>query len=120
MHSATVKLDGYIAYRLDRFSSGAPRKRGGGLITYIRRKYAADCEELLELNRSTSDIEAQWSIIHRPHCKDMILCNVYRPPSGKLEKAISYLNECVKLLDLCKMELFMLGDLNVNYKNQSS
>ena len=62
----------------------------------------------------------QWSIIHRPYCKEVILWNVYRPPSGKLDHAISYLNECVKSFDLCKMELFILGDLNVNYKKQSS
>ena len=120
VNSATVSIDGFTAYRLDRTSKVKANKRGGGLITYVCDKYAADCEELLDLNRTSPDIEAQWSIIHRPHCKDMVLCNVYRPPSGKLDRALTYLNECIKTLDLCKMELYILGDLNVNYKNQSS
>ena len=118
VHSATIKLNGYVEYRQDRHFM--VNKRGGGLITYVKDKYAADCEELLDLNKSNPDIEAQWTIMHRPHCKDVILCNVYRPPSGKLDRAISYLNDCVKSLDLGKMEIFILGDLNVNYKNQSS
>ena len=120
VHSATVALNGYVAYRLDRNLNGVAKKRGGGLITYINGKYAADSEELLELNRTNRDVEAQWSVIHRPHCKDVLICNVYRPPSGKLDKAISYLNECVGTLDLGKMEIFILGDLNINYKNRSS
>ena len=82
--------------------------------------HAADCEPLEEYGKSNGDIEAQWSIIYRPHCKNIVLCNVYRPPTGDLVKAIAYLDETLKLFELDRVEIFMMGDLNVNYKNKSS
>ena len=45
---------------------------------------------------------------------------MYRPPKEDLAKAISYLEECILTLNLCKTEVFLLGNLNVNYKNKSS
>ena len=81
-------------------------------------KYAAGSEVLVDMNRSSLDIEAHWLHIHRPHCKDVVVCNVYRPPSGNLDKAVTYLNECVKSLDLSKVEIFIMSDMNVNYKNK--
>ena len=85
---------------------------GGGLITYVSNKYEAGSEVPTDMNKSGFDIEARW--LHRPHCKDVVLCNVYRPPSGNLEKAIVYLNECIKCLDLSKVEIYIMGDMNVN------
>ena len=54
------------------------------------------------------------------HCKNVIVYNLYRPSSKKLEKAVNYIDECLKGLDLSKLEVFLLGDWNVNYKNKSS
>ena len=114
-----VELQGFQTYRLDRKGS-AKKKRGGGLLTYVSDKHAVNCEMLEHLDRSSEDIEVQWILIRRPHCKNVIACNVYRPPSGNLHKAIQYLEECVKTLNLSKVNMFMLGDLNINYKNKSS
>ena len=120
--SATVALEGYTLYRQDREvrTNKGLKKRGGGLLTYIRSKYAADSEQLIDMNASTRDIEVQWIIISREHCKDVIVCNVNRPPNGNLVKAIGYIDECIKLFDLNEAEIFMLDDMNVNYKNKVS
>ena len=94
VNSKTVALEDYILYRLDRDFRSVKKKRGGGLLTYIHKSHAADCEPLDDYNKSNGDIEAQWSIIHRPHSKIVVVCNIYRPPSGDLVKAISYLEGC--------------------------
>ena len=52
------------------------------------------------------------------HSKDVVICNAYRPPSGNTEKDICYLDDCVKSLDLGKVELFILGDLNIDYQKK--
>ena len=96
------------------------KKGGGGLLTYVREDHASNCEPLVEINWSTGDIEAQWSIIYRPHCKNVIVGNIYRPPNGNLKRAITYLEECLLSLELDTVDLFILGDLNVNYKNKLS
>ena len=120
VHSNTVELDSYILYRQDRHFKRVGKKRGGGLLTFIHSKYAAECEQLTELSCATKDIEAQWSAIHRPHCKSVWICNLYRPPKGNLETAVDYLDECLKQVDMSKNEVYVLGDFNVNYKNKLS
>ena len=119
LYSDLVELRGFNSYRLDR-KAGCGTKRGGGLITYVNDKYASACELLTELDISTENIEAQWLLIHRPQCKDMVICNIYRPPNGDLQKAISYLDDSIKAINVSKVNLFLLGDMNVNYKNKAS
>ena len=115
-----VEIGGFLAYRQDRESGTRVKKKGGGLLTYINSKHASDSEELLDLNKVTRDMELQWSIIHREHSKDVVICNVYRPPCGKLDNFISYMEECIKTFDLGKVELFVLGDMNVDFKSKKS
>ena len=115
-----VRIDGYQSFRQDRKSRLKPGKRGGGLITYVREAYASSCESIEELDMSNDYIEAQWLYLHREHCKDIVVCNAYRPPKGDVMKAITYLDDCMKTLNLQKVDLFLLGDLNINYKNKQS
>ena len=80
-----ISIDGYQTFRQDRQTeSKKGRKRGGGLVSYVGDKHAASCEIIDELNVSNKDIEAQWLYMHRPNCKDVVVCNVYRPPKGDL------------------------------------
>ena len=115
-----VELTGYQTFRQDRCIKGKAKKKGGGLISYVNIKHASSCEMLEELDASTDHIEAQWLYIHRPNCKNVVTCNIYRPPKGDLKKAISYLDDCQKTLNLSKIDLFLMGDLNINYKNKKS
>ena len=112
-----VKIQGFSAHRLDRQARGKGLKRGGGLITYINNKHSSAHEPLTELNEN---IEAQWSLLHRANCKNVVVCNVYRPPAGDLVKAMSYLDDCLKTINLSRIHLFLLGAMNVNFKNKSS
>ena len=120
IHSDLVSISGFEHLRLDRSTKIKSRKRGGGLLTYVNSKHSSLCEPLVELNKSNEYIEVQWVLIHRPQCKNVVVCNVYRPPSGDLKKAVNYLEECVKTINMSKVDLFILGDLNVNYKNRAT
>ena len=118
--NGTYELEGYTSYRQDRRSKAKKGKRGGGLITYVNNKHASLSESLDGLNISGEHIEAQWVLIHRPHCKNVIMCNVYRPPNGNLQVAVSYLDECLKFINLRKIDVFVIGDMNVSYQTKSS
>ena len=124
LHSDLVAIEGFDTFRSDRGPNmnrclKVP-KRGGGLITYVSKKYSSHCEPLLDLGISNENIEAQWTLVHRPNCKNVLICNVYRPPNGNLDKAVKYLWECLCTLNLNKLNLFIMGDLNINYKNKSA
>ena len=94
--------------------------RKGGSLTFIKNSHTSSSEQLEDLGVSNVDIEAQWIQIHRPHSKNIVICNLYRPPTGNLKKNISYLEDCFAAFTLDKTELFLLGDLNVDYLNKSS
>ena len=94
LNTKVVNLDGYKPFRLDRGGGRRKSKRGGGLITYVNDKYAPSAESVAELETSDKHIEAQWIFVHRPSCKNVYICNMYRPPNGDLKKAISYLDDC--------------------------
>ena len=81
----------------------------------MNKKHSSHCEPLLDLSASDENIEAQWTLVHRLNCK-----NVYRPPNGNLDKAVKYLNNCLKVFNFSKVNFFLLGDLNINFKNKSS
>ena len=83
-------------------------------MTYINNKHSSLCESLDDMNMSNAHIEAQWTLIHRPNSKNIVICNVCRPTNGNLKTAISYLDECLKTINLSKVDVFLLGDLNVN------
>ena len=118
VHSCLVDIDGYKSFRQDRLNKKS--KRGGGLITYIRKKHASNSELLEDWGISNEHMEAQWVHIHMPLCKNIYICNIYRPPNGDLKKAIAYLDNCLKNIDLGRNNVFLLGDMNVNYKNKGS
>ena len=112
-------IKGYTNFRYDRKveakvmgrrAKTGTTKRGGGLITYV----------LENLNVSSNNLEAHWIKIHRPNCKDVIVGNVYRSPSGNLKLAIDYLDETFKALNLGKNEVFIMGDFNVDFKKKTS
>ena len=90
LNSGLVEIDGYRIFRMDRKAGGGNKKRGGGLLTYVNAKFSSQCEALEDLDASDPNIEAQRIYIHRPNCKDAVVCNIYLPPSGDLNKAISY------------------------------
>ena len=120
LNTSLVDLPGYRTFRLDRDSKSKRKKRGGGLISYVSDKHASACEALEELDVANENIEAQWIHLHRPNCKNVVICNTYRPPGGDLRKSIIYLDNCLKSFNLGKTDLFVLGDLNIDYKNKSS
>ena len=101
-HSDLITIKDFRAFRLDRNVNRGRNKRGGGLITYVNVKHASDCELLSDLNNSDENVEAQWTYICRPYCKDVMICNIYRAPAGDLQKAITYLEDCLKTVNMCR------------------
>ena len=110
-----VNIKGYNAFRQDRNSFNSGKKRGGGLITYIKDTLDVYVQEAN--NTSTKDLEVQWLRIARHNSKNILLANVYRPPTGKLNLAIKTLDKDIKSLKNPNEEMIILGDFNVDYKN---
>ena len=52
-------------------------------------------------------------------CKDIVLANVYRPPSGNIDKFFEHLNNSHYTIDSVNKDIFMLGDFNINVNKKS-
>ena len=80
--SSLVNLRNYNFIRHDRQTLNVNNqiKHGGGLGIYIHDTIDYDSDTISRYNVSNRDIEAQWVVIKRNHCKKIMLCNVYRPP----------------------------------------
>ena len=118
LNTALVNIEGYTALRLDR--KNGRKKRGGGLLTYVHNQHDSLSEPLPDLDLSNENLEVQWTMIQRPHFKNIILGNVYRPPAGSLQKALDHLDDCLKTINISKTNVFLLGDWNINYQTKQS
>ena len=120
MNSSLLNIQGYTLLRLDRDPETSGKKAGGGLITYVNNKYKNGLKELDHLHTSNTDLEAQWLRINRDLARDIVVCNLYRPPTGNVDKAIKTLNKNLCDNSVKNAEVFILGDWNVNYVNKLS
>ena len=113
-----IQINGYIAYRLDRETNGITKKRGGGLLTYIKKSYDVYVQD--SENISVKDLEIQWFKIRRHRMKTITLANFYRPPAGKVNQAFKTLDKDLTTLVHVNEEIVLLGDFNIDYKNKKS
>ena len=86
-------------------------------MTYVRDMYKDQVYSYDELSDTNSDYEALWLKINMQHCKDIVVCNIYRPPAGNLVKCLEYIENCYSAINTAKTDIFILGDFNVDVKN---
>ena len=102
----------YTLFRLDR----PGKKRGGGLVTYLKSNIGKYAHVVPEYSIMNDNIEQLWIEIEMPNHKKMVLVNTYRPPSGNPTMAVEYVRNCLKSFDnLNKREIVIMGDFNINY-----
>ena len=99
---------GFVFFRQDR----GEHKFGGGLAVYIRDTFKAT---LLEDASGVSDENFQqlWIKVQVRHCKSILICTVYRPPSTTLAFSDSLSRSLLDML-LYGNDIIILGDLNCN------
>ena len=118
--TSAVDLANYSSLRLDRKLANTNKKRGGGLITYVHQKHQRNIVELPEISVSNKHCEALWTRVNMTHCKDIIVCNIYRPPGSNLKSCIDYLESSLSRINLKKVDIFIMGDLNVDFSDKKS
>ena len=97
-----------------------PPKRGGGVCMYIKDTLQYSEVEYSQYNKSCKDIECQWiSIFQKPN-KTILIGNLYRPPQGDISKCIDYLDDVLSDIDLQKVEVFLMGDLNIDILDKNN
>ena len=63
-----INLPGFVNYRQNRDSSLPHiKKRGGGILVYVKLKLAPYIMEFPKMNTVSADIETVWLILHPPN-----------------------------------------------------
>ena len=119
MDNTLLEIPGFNFLRLDRAWSNHGRivpKKGGGVGVYIRNTLNYSLSNLYNYNKSCNDIEILWLELRFPHCKNMLLGSVYRPPDGNVTEFCDTLATMVNDLSLqSHKEILLLGDFNIHY-----
>ena len=85
---------------------------------YIKKEVNYSDSALSHMNKSSKNIELQWVLL-KNKCKDIVIANVYRPPSGNIEYFCEHLNNSLNSIDTVKKEVFILGDFNIDMMKKS-
>ena len=120
MPTSALQISGYHSIRQDRNFTTSRKKRGGGLITYIHQKHIDKIQDLAELSVANSNYEMLWTKLNMPHSKDIIFCNIYRPPSGNLKLCLDHLEICLSSINANKTDIFIMGDINVDHLDKKN
>ena len=116
----TIDIGNYFCIRQDRNLANTTKKRGGGLATYIHRKHLDLLQNLVDLSDSNTNYEAMWIKLDMPQCRDIVVCNLYRPPGSKIDKCTKYLERCLASLNTSKTDIFIIGDFNIHFGNNKT
>lgn len=115
--SCKYYVPGYRLMRLDRqvLLPNGETKTAGGVGYYVSVGATASNTELAHLNISDEDIELQWLYVSDSNMKDVVIANLYRPPSGDPYKFIDKLAAKIDNLGRYRLkELYFLGDINID------
>ena len=58
-----------------------------------------------------------WLQIKNEKFRNIVICNLYRPPKGNLDKFIQFLEKGLGDINTKKNDVFLVGDWNADYKN---
>ena len=93
--------------------AGSGKRGGGGLLAYSCNHY--NFTHLLNWDLCSPDVEIQWVVLKLRYTRPIYIANVYRPPSGNVDNALSLIEN--KVLDIsanCPGDIIIMGDTNID------
>ena len=64
---------------------------------------------------SNNDIECQWLEVMNLNQRNIVLCNLYRPLQGDVERFVAHLELCLENIDITTKDVFIMGDVNIDF-----
>ena len=119
---SVIAIPCFVIYRFDRLSEIYQVKtRGGGIIVYVKQKWAPFVSKSPDVNIMSTDVEAMWLMFAPPKQRKIIIGVVYRPPSGKTSNAIDGIDNSLTILENRDptADTVIMGDFNIDYKRST-
>ena len=103
-----IGVDGYSVLRRDR------NRHGGGVLVYVKDGLAFNRRPDLEVE----GCETLWVELFLPKTKGILVNCCYRPPDDQM--FLSKFESTLKLVEPLSSECYILGDMNINVKDERS
>ena len=111
--TAAINVDGYSVIRQDRYENS--NKKGGGICIYVREHFMY--ETLDTACAISPDYEMLGIKLKIKDIKPFHIIGTYRPPAGNMTRYMEKLNEVLENINLTRSELFLMGDVNIDYNS---
>ena len=122
--SSILQMHNYQIFRWDRaYCTGDNGliKKGGGLLIYVRDGLNFNAVMDTSKNISTKNCELQRIELCSDVQKNIVIYNLYRPPSGSVKSFTECLtNICEDEQNIMAKEVVFLGDFNINYLSKKA
>ena len=90
-------------------------KRGGGVCMYIKKSINYITLSLGTLDISCKNVECHWVKVMLEKQRNIIICNVYRPPQGNMKCFVEYMENVLENIDSEREDIIIMGDMNVDF-----
>ena len=114
-----IAIPGMDLYRWDRDNGAAneavKKREGGGIACYVNKKLGLDCQLIPNLSKTSEDIEVMTLYCKYSFGKKLYLMSIYRPPNGNGDSFFTFLTDNIFDNSLLDNELWILGDLNIDF-----
>ena len=111
--SQVMRIPGFAFFHQDR-----GEHKSGGLAVYIKDTFRATLLKDVS-GLSDENFPQLWIKVQVRHCKSILICTVYRPPSTALTFSDSMSSSLLDML-LLGNDIIILGDLNCNILDETA
>ena len=102
------------------FDQGRIPKRGGGVAIYVKNCWVPYVSLFKEGTKITENFEVISLIVDKPSFRKLLICATYKPPTGKIDKCLQFLEYLCNENMLKNREKWLLGDFNLNLENRNA
>lgn len=102
-----VDMPGYNFFHVDSVTNAG----GAGLYVSEELKCISRPDLVIDINQ----VESCWVEIETKQGKNIIIGSIYRHPKGNVDQFAVKLDEMLKYLNVCKYQVYLLGDINIDF-----
>ena len=111
LSTSLLYFPGKRIFRLDRNLNNG-KMRGGGVCIFVCERLSSFAEIEVTSTSTVKDFEILTLKITKPNMRHMLISCIYKPPTGKTDKVIEFLN---RIYENTQREVWLLGDFNVDF-----
>ena len=118
----SLHMNNMTVFRQDRDHTihDVDEEEGGGVACFVTNKYAPYTQRLDDFCKVTKNIEVLTLATVPPEQKHRLIITVYRPPKGNVKEFYSEISKIITDSGMADKEIWVCGDMNVDYKHRNS